>query len=92
MNDEEDLPFAAPIQRPLTANELAEWFGCTRRFLELEVNAGRLRKTTFGRNRIRFLPSDIRAWLTNPRPAVRPKKVNRRAAPKSVKSERATSK
>lgn len=56
-------PRFPPLIRPLTKKELSDWLNCSERFLELEVNAGRLRKVTLGVNRVRFLPRDINAWL-----------------------------
>jgi predicted DNA-binding transcriptional regulator AlpA len=55
----EDEFFAKPRSR----DELAEWTGCTRKFLESEVKAGRLRARRLSCRLIRFLPDDIRDWM-----------------------------
>jgi excisionase family DNA binding protein len=56
-------PRFPPLIKPLSKKELAEWLGCSERFLEVEVKAGRLRKVILGANRVRFLPRDVNAWL-----------------------------
>lgn len=56
-------PRFPPLIKPLLKKELAEWLGCSERFLETEVKAGRLRKVILGANRVRFLPRDVNAWL-----------------------------
>ena len=56
-------PRFPPLIRPLTKKELSDWLNCSERFLELEVNAGRLKKVTLGVNRVRFLPRDVNDWL-----------------------------
>ena len=49
--------------RPLSKIELSHWVGTTTRFLENEVRDGRLRAVRLGRRAVRFLPSDVSAWL-----------------------------
>jgi excisionase family DNA binding protein len=49
--------------KPLSKIELSQWLGTTTRFLENEVRDGRLRSVRIGRRSIRFLPSDVSAWL-----------------------------
>ena len=56
-------PRFPPLIKPFTKKELANWLGCSERFLENEVNAGRLRKVNLGTYRVRFLPKDVNAWL-----------------------------
>jgi hypothetical protein len=56
-----------PFSRPTTKQETAEALSCTGRFLEQEVLKGRLRAIHLGTRSVRFLPSDIVAWL-NARP------------------------
>jgi excisionase family DNA binding protein len=54
----EDIP-----ARPLTPNELAEWLGMSRRFIEEEVRRGKLRARKISPRAVRFFRSDIAAWL-----------------------------
>jgi excisionase family DNA binding protein len=56
------LPGDAP-PRPLTKVELAQWLGTTPRFLETEVRRGALRACRLGKRSVRFLPSDVAAWM-----------------------------
>jgi excisionase family DNA binding protein len=49
--------------KPQSPDELAQWFGCSRRFIEGEVAAGRLRARKISPRLVRFMPSDIAAWL-----------------------------
>jgi excisionase family DNA binding protein len=57
------LEFDWPYKRPATKREVAETVRCTERFLEREVNRGSLRAVRLGLRSVRFLPSDIIAWL-----------------------------
>jgi hypothetical protein len=72
MDESDFLTVAKPVMRPLTKKDLCEWISCSPRFIEKEVKAGRLKQTTLGRNRARFLPSDISAWLAYQRPIRKP--------------------
>jgi hypothetical protein len=58
------LPGDAP-PRPLSKRELADWAGTTERFLEKEVGRGALRACRLGRRSVRFLPSDVAAWMNS---------------------------
>jgi hypothetical protein len=58
-----------PFQRPCTKEELAKEVRTTTRFLEHEVSRGNLRAVRLGVRSVRFLPSDVVAWL-NARPIV----------------------
>ena len=49
--------------RPFSPSELAEWIGSSRRYIEGEVKSGRLRARKLSRRLVRFMPSDIAAWL-----------------------------
>jgi hypothetical protein len=49
--------------RPLSPEELAEWLGCTRRFLEYEVVKGNLKVRRITKRLTRFLPGDVARWL-----------------------------
>ena len=51
------------IQRPLSKTELAIFLDLSERFLELEVQAGRLRAVKLGARALRFLPKDIQNWM-----------------------------
>jgi excisionase family DNA binding protein len=54
----EDIP-----ARPLAPNELAQWMGMSRRFIEEEVRRGNLRARKISNRAVRFFRSDIAAWL-----------------------------
>jgi excisionase family DNA binding protein len=54
----DDLP-----KKPLTPKELASWLGVSRRFLEGQVRNGNLRARRISLRAVRFLPSDVAAWL-----------------------------
>jgi len=56
----EDIP-----NRPLTPSELAEWLGTSRRFIEGQVRLGNLRARKISPRAVRFLRSDIAAWLAS---------------------------
>jgi hypothetical protein len=53
----------ALIARPLSKTELAIFLDLSERFLELEVQAGRLRAVKLGARALRFLPKDIQNWM-----------------------------
>ena len=72
------------IIHPLTKPELARWLNCSERFLELEVNTGRLRKVTLGANRVRFLPRDVNAWLEAGGSTVKRRKTKAKAKEATV--------
>ena len=56
--------FAEPLFKgPQTKFDLAIALAVSTRFLEKEVEAGRLRAVIIGSRSIRFLPVDIEAWL-----------------------------
>lgn len=54
----EDLP-----KKPLSPRELADWIGMSRRFIEGQVRNGNLRARKISLRAVRFLPSDVAAWL-----------------------------
>ena len=54
----DDLP-----KKPLTPKELAIWLGVSRRFIEGQVRNGHLRARKISLRAVRFLPSDVAAWL-----------------------------
>jgi excisionase family DNA binding protein len=49
--------------RPMTMAGLAEWLDVSRRYLEGEVNSGRLRVRKLSPRLVRILPSDVAKWL-----------------------------
>jgi excisionase family DNA binding protein len=51
------------VQKPFTKKQLALWLGCSERFIEKEVAAGRLRRIILGTHRVRFLPQHVNEWL-----------------------------
>jgi excisionase family DNA binding protein len=59
-----------PFRGPCTKAEVAETVRTTKRFLEAEVSRGHLRAVHIGERSVRFLPSDVIAWL-NSRPVSR---------------------
>jgi excisionase family DNA binding protein len=56
----DDIP-----ERPLTPSELAQWVGTSRRFIESQVRLGKLRARRISPRAVRFLRSDIAAWLSS---------------------------
>ena len=59
------MPYESPPQqlRDLNNKEVvAAFVPCTTRFIEKEVTAGRLRKTTLSRKLVRFRCQDVEAW------------------------------
>jgi excisionase family DNA binding protein len=77
-------PRFPPLIKPLTKKELSDWLNCSERFLELEVNAGRLRKVTMGVNRVRFLPRDVNDWLEAGGSTAKVKKPRKSKTPTAV--------
>jgi excisionase family DNA binding protein len=49
--------------RPLTKRELAGLLGISERFIELEVNRGRLRAVKLSNRLLRFRPIDVERWM-----------------------------
>jgi excisionase family DNA binding protein len=49
--------------KPMTVAGLAEWINVSRRFLEGEINAGRLRARKISKRCVRIMPSDVKSWL-----------------------------
>jgi excisionase family DNA binding protein len=49
--------------KPRSIEEVADWFGCQRRFLVDEIHAGRLRGRKVSPKLIRIQPADLREWL-----------------------------
>jgi len=56
--------------KPFTKRELSNFLGISERFIELEVNRGRLRAVKLSNRLLRFRPIDVERWmessLTNP--------------------------
>ena len=51
------------LDKPRSIDEVAEFLGCTRRFLASEIAAGRLRARRLSARLIRIMPEDLRHWL-----------------------------
>jgi len=58
-----EVPAARQAGRPLTKRELAGFLGISERFIELEVNRGRLRAVRFSNRLLRFRPIDVERWM-----------------------------
>jgi excisionase family DNA binding protein len=56
----DDIP-----DRPLSPNELAQWLGTSRRFIEGQVQSGKLRARKISPRAVRFMRSDIAVWLAS---------------------------
>ncbi len=56
-------PGARQPGKPLTKRELAGFLGISERFIELEVNRGRLRAVRLSNRLLRFRPIDVERWL-----------------------------
>jgi hypothetical protein len=56
-------PLDSSSLKPFTKKQLALWLGCSERFIETEVAAGRLRRVFLGTHRVRFLPGHVYEWL-----------------------------
>jgi hypothetical protein len=50
-------------QRPQSIEQVCEWGGFSRRFLELEIARGRLKVRRLSKRLIRILPKDIIEWM-----------------------------
>jgi hypothetical protein len=51
------------FDRPKKKSDLAEWLGCSERFLDEEVALGRLHARKLNVRLTLFLPADVEAWL-----------------------------
>jgi hypothetical protein len=49
--------------RPMSITELASWIGCSRRFLEVQVERGKLRIRRISPRLVRVMPGDVARWL-----------------------------
>ena len=56
-------PGARQPGKPLTKRELAGFLGISERFIELEVNRGRLRAVRLSNRLLRFRPIDVERWM-----------------------------
>jgi excisionase family DNA binding protein len=56
-------PIASDIPEVSSPNELAQHLGVSRRFIEEQVKAGRLRARKISPRAVRFFRSDVVAWL-----------------------------
>src|ERR1700732_2396275 len=53
----------AQLGKPFTKRELSRFLGISERFIELEVNRGRLRAVKLSNRLLRFRPSDVDRWM-----------------------------
>jgi hypothetical protein len=53
--------------RPMSIVQLADWAGCSVRFIHYELSKGNLTKTRLGSKMIRIMPNDVAAWLKRTR-------------------------
>jgi excisionase family DNA binding protein len=56
-------PAPARPGEPFTKRELSRFLGISERFIELEVNRGRLRAVRLSNRLLRFRPSDVEQWM-----------------------------
>lgn len=56
-------PAPARPGKPFTKRELSRFLGITERFIELEVNRGRLRAVRLSNRLLRFRPRDVEQWM-----------------------------
>ena len=49
--------------KPFTKRELSKFLGISERFIELEVNRGRLRAVKLSNRLLRFRPIDVNRWM-----------------------------
>jgi excisionase family DNA binding protein len=61
-NNTEESPWKQS-SKPLTKRELAGFLGVSERFLELEINRGRLRAVRLSNRLLRFRPMDVERWM-----------------------------
>jgi excisionase family DNA binding protein len=47
----------------MSLEELADWLGVSRRFLEVQIEKGRLRVLRISPRLVRILPGDVAKWL-----------------------------
>jgi hypothetical protein len=50
-------------QKPLSIEQLCEWAGVCRRFVEKEIACGKLKVRRLSPRLIRIMPADIEAWM-----------------------------
>jgi excisionase family DNA binding protein len=56
-------PTSTQAGKPLTKRELSSFLGISERFIELEVNRGRLRAVKLSNRLLRFRPIDVERWM-----------------------------
>jgi excisionase family DNA binding protein len=56
-------PTPAHAGKPLTKRELSRFLAISERFIELEVNRGRLRAVKLSNRLLRFRPIDVERWM-----------------------------
>jgi excisionase family DNA binding protein len=58
-----EQPASAQARKPFTKRELSNFLGVSQRFIELEVNRGRLRAVKLSNRLLRFRPIDVERWM-----------------------------
>jgi excisionase family DNA binding protein len=58
-----EQPASAQARKPFTKRELSNFLGISERFIELEVNRGRLRAVKLSNRLLRFRPIDVERWM-----------------------------
>jgi excisionase family DNA binding protein len=49
--------------RPFSIEQLCEWAGVSRRFVEMEIERGNLKVRRLSKRLIRILPKDVADWI-----------------------------
>lgn len=58
-----EQPTSSQAGKPFTKRELSNFLGISERFIELEVNRGRLRAVKLSNRLLRFRPVDVERWI-----------------------------
>ena len=58
-----EQPTQGQAGKPFTKRELSNFLGISERFIELEVNRGRLRAVKLSNRLLRFRPVDVERWM-----------------------------
>jgi excisionase family DNA binding protein len=58
-----EQPNPGQAGKPFTKRELSHFLGISERFIELEVNRGRLRAVKLSNRLLRFRPVDVERWM-----------------------------
>jgi hypothetical protein len=60
---EQQMQIRGYPDRPLSIEQLGEWAGVSRRFLEMEIERGNLKVRRLSKRLIRITPQDVADWL-----------------------------